>query len=136
MAPKLKDSQERKVSKASKVGFFPKISRFITEEWKMILSSLASGILIFGIVWQSISLYQALMEEKRINSERENVERELDFWRSEAEKYPGHRDIFFKIATLEYRLGNKDEARINLDKALIIDPNFEKGREMEKEMEI
>ena len=140
----MKDNSKKKNSKKKETvvfdnskpkktaSFFPKIYRFITEEWKLIASSIVSGIIIFGITFQGVNLYYNLQKQQEIEFSRSEVERELLFWKEELGKYPDHRDIYFNIATLEYRLGNKDEAKSNLDKALSIDPNFEEGREMEK----
>jgi tetratricopeptide (TPR) repeat protein len=116
-------------------GFFPKIYRFITEEWMLIASSVISGIIIFGIVFQGIGLYHSFKEQREIEMERGRVEAELDFWKNRLSQYPGHRDIYFKIATLEYRLGNIDEARLNLEWTIKIDPNFEEARVMREQIE-
>lgn len=113
---------------------FPKINRFITEEWKLILSSLMSGVIIFGIVFQGIELYKTTKMQDEITQQRIEVIKERNFWEDQLVRYPNHRDIYFKIATLEYSLGNKNEARMNLDKALEIDPNFEEGRELEQQL--
>lgn len=67
-----------------------------------------------------------------IQAERGKIEKELTFWKGEQRRYPNYRDIYFKIASLNYQLGNKEEAKVSLDKALEIDPNFENGRELEK----
>jgi tetratricopeptide (TPR) repeat protein len=116
-------------------GFFPKIYRFITEEWMLIASSVISGIIIFGIVFQGIGLYHSFKEQREIEMERGRVEAELNFWKNRLSQYPGHRDIYFKIATLEYRLGNIDEARLNLEWTIKIDPNFEEARVMREQIE-
>lgn len=116
-------------------GFFPKIYRFITESWKLLLSSFISGLLLFFIAYQMAGLYQNKQEEQKLSQERGKVEKELSFWKKSLEKYPDHRDIYFRLASLEYRLGNTDAAAENLQKTLKIDPNFEKGREMEKLIE-
>lgn len=115
-------------------SFFPKINRFITESWKIILISFISGALLIAIALQSISFYHNYQEEKRLEATRGKTIAELKYWQQIAGEYKNYRDAYFKIATLEYRLGNIEEARINLKKTLDLDPNFEKAREMEKLM--
>lgn len=122
--------------KRDKTSLFPKIYRFITESWKLIVFSLISGLIVIAIVLQSYSLYSNLQEEEKIKQERGGVEKELAFWKNSLTKYKDSRDIYFKIATLEYRLGNVEEARSSLSKALEIDPNFEKGRAMKEQLEL
>lgn len=115
-----------------KPSFFPKIYRFITESWKLIVVSFASAFLLIAIALQSISLYQNLQEERKLKATRSKTIAELNHWKQIAGKYKNYRDAYFKIATLEYRLGNIQEAKINLKKTLELDPNFDKGRKMEK----
>ncbi len=117
---------------AKKISLFPKIYRFITESWKLIVTSFVSGLLLIAIALQSVSLYQNLQEEKKLSSDRQKTVAELAFWKQTVGKYKNYRDAYFKIATLEYRLGDVDEAKIYLKKILDLDPNFGKAREMEK----
>ena len=116
------------------VTLFPKIYRFITERWKIIAAGAVSGIIIVGIVFQSVSLYRNLQEEKRIQEERGKTEKEIAFWEKSLTKYKDSRDIYLKIASLAYRLGNTEKARESLRKALEIDPNSKEAREMEKQI--
>jgi tetratricopeptide (TPR) repeat protein len=118
-----------------KFSLFPRIYRFITERWKLIVASLVSGLIIIAIILQSISLYHNIQEEKRIEEERGKTVRELKFWKDSLTQYPQFRDIYLRIASLEYRLGNKEAARENVRKALEIDPNSKEAREMEKQFE-
>jgi tetratricopeptide (TPR) repeat protein len=119
-------------SAKQKISLFPRIYRFITESWKLLVSSFVSCLIIIAIADQGFSLYQSLQTEKKLREERGQVEKEIVFWKNSLRQYPNHRDIYFRLATLEYRLGNTDAAAENLQKTLKIDPNFEKGREMEK----
>lgn len=123
-----------KPQEKQKASFFPKIFRFITEQWLLLLSSIASIVILVAIVLQGINLYHNLQEERKIEEERGKTEKELAFWKESLNTYKNSRDIYFKIATLEYRLGNKNGARENLNKALEVDPNFKEGREMEKQI--
>ncbi len=117
-------------------SLFPKINRFITESWKLILVSFISGLMLIGIILQSLSLYWAMQEQKKLEGERNKTEKELVFWKSSLTEYKNYRDIYLKIASLEYQLGEKDTAKEDLNKALEIDPNSEKGRQLEKIVEM
>ena len=46
--------------------------------------------------------------------------------------YPNYRDGYFRLATLEYELGNRNKAKEYVQKALELDPNFEEGRRLER----
>jgi tetratricopeptide (TPR) repeat protein len=80
----------------------------------------------------SLDLYSNIVEQKKLSGERTRVMSEVAFWQNEIKKYPDYRDGYFSLALLHYRLRDVEEARKNLNKALELDPNFEKGRELEK----
>lgn len=113
-------------------SFFPKINRFITETWKFFVVSFASGLLIIAIVLQSISLLNNIQEEKRLRSTHDKTVAELKYWEQIVSQYKDYRDGYFKLASIEYRLGNVEASRVYLKKTLDLDPNFQKGRELEK----
>jgi len=112
----------------SKSFVFPNILRFITEEWKIIFSSFASGMILIAIVLQGLSFYQNIKEQQRLKLEREAVLKELSYWKGTAVKYKNYRDVYFKIAELDYELGSTEEAKMYIKKALDIDPNFKQAR--------
>ena len=115
-------------------NYFPSIYRFITEQWILIAVSFLSGLIIIAIILQSLILQKNLQIEKNMISDREKTAVELNFWKSLLPKYKNYRDLDFKIANLEYKLGNIEEAKFYLKKSLELDPNFKKGREMEKQL--
>ena len=67
-----------------------------------------------------------------LNNEKIKVQNELIFWQKEVGKMPNYRDAYFKLALLNYQLKDFDKANEYLKKTLSLDPNFEKGRELEK----
>ncbi len=134
----LKTKEETAISpKQLKHGssLFPKIYRFITESWKLIVASFVSGLIIIAIILQGMQLYKNIQEQQAIKAKRGAVEKELSFWRNQLTRYKDSRDIYFRIAALEYTLGDKEGAKEDLQRALEIDPNFKEGREMEKLLE-
>ena len=116
---------------------FPNIYRFITERQlsprtvfftKVAVTSFFSGLLLIGIILQSVTLYQNAQEVKRLKSERVGVATELEYWKKIAAEYKGYRDVYYRIAVLEYKLGNTSESKDYIRKALELDPNFQAGR--------
>jgi tetratricopeptide (TPR) repeat protein len=121
-----------------KASQFPNIFRFITEKasihgkYLRLLRLSVSGIisvLLLGItISQSLQLQNNLRQEKKLAQERKNIEKEIKYWGKTAEKYTNYTDIYLKIASLEYRLGNSQTAQTFIDKALAINPDTEQGR--------
>ncbi len=112
----------------TKTSLFPKITRFITESWKMMVVSFLSGLLIMGIFLQGLSLQKNLAAERKTSTDREKIAIEINRWKKNLEKYPDYRDGYYKLASLEYKLGNIEESKKYIKKALRLDPNFKEGQ--------
>ncbi len=117
-----------------KTSQFPNIYRFITEDiysaktvhvYKVSVASFFSGILLIAIVLEANILLQNIEIAKKTVKEREQVAVEATYWKHISESYAGHRDIYYRIATLEYKLGNINQSKEYLRKALEADPNFD-----------
>jgi len=115
-------------SKKQNKSFSPSIYRFITEEWKIMLTSFISGLILIVIMFQSVNLYQNMKEQQRLKLEREKLSKELIYWKNTAGKYKSYRDVYFKIAAIEYKLGNTQESKNYIKKALELDPNFKEAK--------
>jgi tetratricopeptide (TPR) repeat protein len=118
---------------------FPNISRIITERlpFKKLknyrLWILAVCIVLsIGIVVASFFLYNAIKERQQVETEKEKVMQEINYWENVVSEHKDYRDGFFKLALLEYQIGNKQKSWEYLQKSLELDPNFEKGRDLEK----
>jgi len=109
---------------AEKKGFFPSISRFITEKWKIILVGLVSVVILFGIALQGLLLSQNLKEVDELQKGKVKLASELSYWQQVVKEYEGYRDAYFRIASLQFSLGKVDEAKESLEKVLSLDPNF------------
>lgn len=116
---------------------FPSIYRFITEEiisertlyyTKLLIVSILSSMILLQIVTQAIALQENRKLAELAQLERQNITGEIVYWKNLSTQYKGYRDIYFRIASLEYRLGKKDEAKSYVKKAMELDPNFEAGR--------
>lgn len=118
---------------------FPKITRFITEgvgkeQTKQFLSAfgvVTAIILIVLIALQLLSVYGHYKEKERLQGERTRLRQEVLYWQDIVGKYKDYRDGYYNIALLSYRLGEDKKAWDNLQKALILDPNFEPARTLE-----
>jgi tetratricopeptide (TPR) repeat protein len=95
---------------------------------KLLVVSFSSGILLISILLQSTALIQNLEAVHGMQQERGKVIQEIQYWKQAAEKYKGYRDVYFRIAALEYKVGDMAESKKYMEKALELDPNFEAGR--------
>ena len=134
-------------SKKTNKSKFPSIYRSIPEKVKKNLFSLNrkrvfgvySNILkiftliifVVAIIVLSYDLRINLQNKRKIDLERTNLLKEVSFWESFLKKNKDYRDGYLQLAILEYKLRNANKAKFYLSQALEIDPNFEKGRELE-----
>lgn len=127
---------------------FPNIYRRITERfsfslpWQayldkklsflLILASiLFSMVLIVGIAIFGLKIYQDFSLALALNMQRQNLQVEINFWQSIADKFDGYKDAYFQKALLEYNLGQIQQAKADNLKALQLDPNFGDARRLE-----
>lgn len=116
--------------KDKKLLKFPRILRTFTE--KYFLACLILFVLVVMLVVVGMDLYKDIDQKQKIDKERQEIVKQLQFWQSVVAKYKDYRDAYFQLAILDYRLGDISTSKFYLKKALDIDPNFEKGRELEK----
>lgn len=64
----------------------------------------------------------------------ETLNKDLVSWQKITKEKPDFRDGFFQEALILYQLKRLDEAKIVLEKVFFLDPNFESGRLLEKEL--
>ncbi len=112
---------------------FPRNFRFFTEKIgdEAIFFIGLSAILAAGLL-VGLNLYSNLASQKKMIAQTRQLQTQLNFWENEIKARPNYRDAYFSLALIYYQLGNFDFAKQNLEKALTIDPNFEKGRELEQ----
>lgn len=72
---------------------------------------------------------------QELEKARLGIQKELVFWEKVVEKHTDYRDAFMKVSLLQYQLGDMDGAKKSLEKALELDPNFAKARELQKVLE-
>lgn len=119
--------------------YFPSYSRVIPEisleafaldRW--VLVGFASGVLLMFVIVLGVDLNNNMLALDKVKEERVRQAKEIAYWEDIVKKYSNYRDGYFKLALLTYQLGEKDEARVYLQKALVIDPNFAEGRALEE----
>lgn len=124
---------------------FPKIYRFITdplrriEASKSLTSALKLQFLVFAflalIVLSLITIFDLLsnvQKEREQTFQREKLISELKTWESIAQEFPNFKDAYYELAVISYKLGDFEKAREYIKKALFLDPNSGKARELEE----
>jgi tetratricopeptide (TPR) repeat protein len=117
---------------------FPRIFRFIPESFlrprstsiypKLFVISFLSGLVLIAIFVQSILLLRNLRLTKQLEAQRMQLEKEIAYWQQITQKYPDYRDVYFKLASLEYQRGNIQQAQNDIQKAFSVDPNSTQGK--------
>lgn len=123
----------------SKLQQFPNIYRFITEKIEgssSQIKNLGLGFL-FGAVFTLIVLVSFdLLSNFRIKTATDNqissLRSQIGYWEEVVEKQKGYRDGYFMLSVLEYQLSDFKKSREYLKKALLIDPNFTVGQDLEE----
>lgn len=116
---------------------FPRNIRSITEytfshsqekNVKVLLVSSFSVFLLTLIFLQGVTLWYNHQQREVYAQQRVYLEEEVVYWQQVSDKYQGYRDVYYRIAALEYKLGNTLASQEYIKKALKIDPNFSEGR--------
>lgn len=125
-----KDKREGHKTKDKKSIQFPNIFRIFTEKHFFVFLILV--ILSVAISIAFVNLYKDIDRKDRIEKERHEIAKEIEFWKGVVAQYSDYRDAYFNLALLEYRLGDFKGSKFYLEKVLDIDPNFERGRELQE----
>jgi tetratricopeptide (TPR) repeat protein len=124
-------------SYADSIVLFPKNLRFITEYTfsevqshyiKVLLVSAVSIFLLTLIFLEGVTILANLKQRTILSQQRVQLQYEVKYWEGVANKYQGYRDVYYRIAALQYKLGNISEAQQYVKKALELDPNYPEGR--------
>lgn len=147
-APPVRKPVRKGTGDSGKKHQFPSIYRRITEKLKFrlswqpkpneyvifvlsLVSVAVSTVLIIGIVFFVLMVYQNTVLTVNTVNQRQNIENKINFWQSVIDKYDGYKDAYFQKALLEYQLKDFSEAKIDNQKALLLDPNFEDAKKLE-----
>jgi tetratricopeptide (TPR) repeat protein len=112
------------------LNHFSKYS-FSSSQVRQIKIFVVSGISLFLLMLiflQGVTLFYQLKAQQSIAWEKAQVQREIAHWKGVADRYSGYRDVYYRIASLEYKAGNSAESQKYIKKALELDPNFPEGQ--------
>jgi|SRR3989344_6639475 len=134
---KFKNTKAKKIfkkAKPKKTQKFPSIYRIIPEKLNKDETVFFVGLvaILAAILILSFDSYSNFNKQNNLIDKKSKILTELAFWRNEAKIHPNYRDAYFNLAVLNFQLKNFEESQKNLNKAFELDPNFEKGRELEK----
>ncbi len=87
---------------------------------------------IAAVVIVGLDFKNNLRTKKEIDSQREALTHNLNFWEDFMSKHRNYPDAYFHASILEYKLGDISKAKINIEKGLSLDPNSENGKKLEK----
>jgi tetratricopeptide (TPR) repeat protein len=128
--------QKLPIPQVQAIALFPKNLRAITEftfsssqsyTIKIILTSAVSIFLLAFIFLEGVAIRYNIQQQEIQAQQRLQVEDEVKYWEGIANKYQGYRDVYYRIAALQYKLGNISESQKYVKKALELDPNFPQG---------
>lgn len=116
---------EEYIMNVSLLVHFPKIFRFITEKSLLLVIGLVSLVVLTAIILEGVKLQNTLQQADLAKEERIKLTKELAYWQSVTRQYNNYRDAYFKVAILQYQLGEMFQAKETLNKVVALDPNFE-----------
>ena len=70
--------------------------------------------------------------QQKYYSNPEDIKKLISRWEKILEKYPNYRDGYLQLAYLYYKLDKHEKAKENLKKALVLDLNYEKTKELKE----
>lgn len=111
---------------------FPSISRLITDVKPLMLVILILIVVSLGL--QAFILYKNVEDFQKLDREKKELISKIDYWKGIVNKYENYRDGYFKLAVLEYKIGDIVSSREYLKKTLELDPNFDEGKKLEKRL--
>lgn len=112
---------------------FPRIFRFIPDRsvlphLKLLIVGFTSGLLLAGITLQITLLRQNIQLLQSQQLKRTALENQVQMLERVTKTYPSYRDLYLRLAHLEYRLGNSTQAKVYTKRALWVDPNSKEAQ--------
>ena len=128
---------------------FPSIYRIITEKLKykpsnkltkfyayfsILLTFIVIISLVILIIFISIDFGQNFTKYQSLDTQRKDLISKINFWNSIAEKYTGYPDAYLNISSLYFQLDDLGNARKYINKTLLLNPDYEKARQLEEKI--
>lgn len=90
-------------------------------------------VILVGILLQLLVILNSVYVEKR--GEYAQRKEEYLYWVGVASQFPNIPDVLYNAALSAFLVGNRDDARHYIEKAIKIDPLFEKAYQLREEIE-
>lgn len=100
--------------------------------YRGILKVFIAFIFIIAVIIVFADLQKNLEIKQNIDFQRQNLTKELNFWKDFISKHKDYRDAYFQASILEYRLGSVSKAKAYVEKGLSLDPNSKDGKKLEQ----
>lgn len=128
---------------------FPSIYRTITEKlnykpsvkltkfysyFSILLTFIVVIFLVILIIFISIDFGQNFIKFQTLQTQRKDLISKINFWNSIAEKYTGYPDAYLNISSLYFQLDDLSNARKYINKTLLLNPDYEKARQLEEKI--
>ena len=94
-----------------------------------------SIVLFFQVILFIVFLSLAGLILENAKEIKRNKDKSYQYWSSVAEQYPNEPDVLFNAGKSAYESGKKEIALKYIEKALQIDPLFEKALNLKQEIE-
>lgn len=87
-----------------------------------------------AVAIKGYEITQAFLLLRKASAQESYIREERTYWEDVVKRHPGYRDAYFKLAILSFQLGEREKAKEYLQEVFLIDPNFEEGRKLAKEL--
>lgn len=138
----------KNIKKKAKKGKSPSNSRGITERYKLslpkinhvtllkiygkVLRVFVVSVFILAVIVVGLDFKNNLQTKQEIDSRREVLNRDLNFWENFLANHRNYRDAYFQASILAYKLGNVSKAKKYVETGLSLDPNSKDGKKIEE----
>lgn len=119
------------LNKSISLPYQSKLDKY-AKELSVFFTVFAISSLLIGIAILSVDVYSGLKQKRAVELEKKELVSQIELWQSIGQRYSNFRDAFFRLAILEYRIGDFDKAKYYLEKTLVLDPNLKEAEELEK----
>jgi len=112
---------------------FPKISSIkLVKLYREALKIFVVVIFVVASTVVGYDLKNNLQIKQSIDSQREILVHDLNFWENFVSTHKNYRDAYFQASILEYKLGDKSKAKMYFEKGLSLDPSSIDGGKLEQ----
>lgn len=83
------------------------------------------SLLVLSVLWPKRNIVWEWQEAKRIKQE-------IKSWEESLKSYPDYRDVYLRLAILNWQIKQPEKAREYLEKAESLDPNYEVTKKLKE----